>query len=578
MRAPSAAALATAILSIAVAIAGHAPVPAVARLMTDANFPSHNLAGGGCAPVVASNHTTPQQCQAACDAATLCDMWTFVPAHTPSHNQGASPWCCLKTCYLTRTAKAGLGHGGCELPNAAVGVVSGAKNPADWLPPSPCNGTYCFGFQPGWASGSPATTLPNANFSVRKMQAIYYPRDGMTYAYVDVVNFTDAYYPDSYSSEIGVFSSADGRAHWTYHGIAVPRGAAGSWDAGGVASPGAAVADDGTVLVGFAAENNPHGGTTRGIGLASAPHPLGPFEKHSTPVASPFGNGVCAGMLCDDVVLQSRPGGEVHIYHSVKGSPVTGTPGIRHRMSTDSGRSWGTSTLVLSTALQPGTNPLETIAGRFFPGVLGGRGGMVLITDGGLVLISLTFNFCWSPSLSLARALSVDSLPVLCFLLAVSCTNYSPALVLTFVGRALTCTRISRRRLVRQRFEASCTALVSALLAVSPSTWSTTQSVLYRPQPKDPDFELRAVLGNMVEFVAAQQVQLERPELPSGGNWANFQLEFVPGRNGSIAGVAYALYTNQTVFSRYRNATCRGYTHTVYGFATQPHWEKPTVP
>ena len=49
-----------------------------------------------------------------------------------------------------------------------------------------------------------------------------------------------------------------------------------------------------------------------------------------------------------------------------------------HRMTNDSGRSWSTSSMVLSTSMQPGHVPAETIAGKFFPEM----GGMVLITDG----------------------------------------------------------------------------------------------------------------------------------------------------------------------------------------------------
>ena len=63
------------------------------------------------------------------------------------------------------------------------------------------------------------------------------------------------------------------------------------------------------------------------------------------------------------------------------GAPPPGT-GIRHRMSTDGGKTWGPSALVLSTTLQPGHEPAETIAGKFFPSLLGGQGAMVLITDG----------------------------------------------------------------------------------------------------------------------------------------------------------------------------------------------------
>ena len=38
--------------------------------------------------------------------------------------------------------------------------------------------------------------------------------------------------------------------------------------------------------------------------------------------------------------------------------------------------------MVLSTAMQSGTRPAESIAGKFFPGLLGGGGAMVIITDG----------------------------------------------------------------------------------------------------------------------------------------------------------------------------------------------------
>ena len=72
-----------------------------------------------------------------------------------------------------------------------------------------------------------------------------------------------------------------------------------------------------------------------------------------------------------------------HVHIQVKGgAPPPGT-GIRHRMSTDGGKTWGPSALVLSATLQPGHEPAETIAGKFFPSLLGGQGAMVLVTDGG---------------------------------------------------------------------------------------------------------------------------------------------------------------------------------------------------
>ena len=254
--------------------------------------------------------------------------------------------------------------------------------------PAPANTSTAFTFTYDAASGSPATTLPAPSFSVRKVQAIYYPADNRTYAYADIVNFSDPFYPVSYSSEVGVFSSPDGFTQWTYHGIVVPRGPPGAWDSDGIASPGAAVAADGvTVLVGYAGEHSPSGGNNRGIGLATAPHPLGPFTKSASPVASPA--EMCGGSgRCDDVVMEARRGA-VHLYFSVKNSdrpsscPVDHC--IRHVATSDSGRTWSNSTIVLS---RRGT--METFEGRWFPALRGGVGGMILVTDGGAANTALS--------------------------------------------------------------------------------------------------------------------------------------------------------------------------------------------
>jgi len=153
---------------------------------------------------------------------------------------------------------------------AAATTTSAAASPT---PATTLACPHCFNISVDWASGSPATSLPAPSFSVRKLEVIVYPGDGRTYGYADIVNFSDPYYPVSYSSEVGVFSSADGRTGWQYHGIVVPKGPAGSWHSAGIASPGAAVAADGTVLIGWCGENSPGGGINRGIGLSVAPHP-----------------------------------------------------------------------------------------------------------------------------------------------------------------------------------------------------------------------------------------------------------------------------------------------------------------
>ena len=68
-----------------------------------------------------------------------------------------------------------------------------------------------FRFSVDWKSGTDATTLPTGTtrggggFGVRKIEYINVPAASTWYAYADIVNYSDPYYPDSYSSEIGVF-------------------------------------------------------------------------------------------------------------------------------------------------------------------------------------------------------------------------------------------------------------------------------------------------------------------------------------------------------------------------------------
>ena len=371
--------------------------------------------------------------------------------------------------------------------------------------------------QVDWSSGSAATTLPIANFSACKLEAVYYPPDGKTYAYADVVDFNDPYYPASYSSEVGVFSSPDGRTRWEYHGIVIPRGKNGSWDGGGIASPGAAVADDGTVVVGYSAERSPSGGANRGIGIAIAPHPLGPFAKQTTPLASP--TELCGGTgRCDDVIMQSWPGdaakrGGIHIYHSVKGSSDANNNGIRHRVSTDGGKTWGRSELVLTTGLQPGTDPAESIAGKYFPDLLGpGQGAMVLITDSG-----------------------VGATPLHTYV------SSSPGNMSNFVA--------------------------AAEPTLSPSELPPA------PPPSRMDAAAHRLAegggrGGGARSIVEVPVPPKHP--PHKGAWAMNQIAFVPDKDGAITMVSYALYTGEAVWVNRRQQYSMAYTHTIYKLIGKP--------
>ena len=88
----------------------------------------------------------------------------------------------------------------------------------------------------------PPGLAPNDGFALRGVDGIVW-HDGRAYVYADVVNWTNPECPSSFGSEIGVFSSAD-YLNWTYHGVAVPRGQPGDVDSGGTATPAALATDD----------------------------------------------------------------------------------------------------------------------------------------------------------------------------------------------------------------------------------------------------------------------------------------------------------------------------------------------
>ena len=85
------------------------------------------------------------------------------------------------------------------------------------------------------------------------------------------------------------------------------------------------------------------------------------------------------------------------------------------QVSADNGKTWSQSTLVLSTTLQPGTNPAESIAGKWFPQMCGGKGGMVLICDGGpgdsLYGLTYTHNTVHAPCTVITATTATTTMP-----------------------------------------------------------------------------------------------------------------------------------------------------------------------
>jgi hypothetical protein len=64
-----------------------------------------------------------------------------------------------------------------------------------------------FSFTVDWSSGGAATTLPAPTFAVRKLEALVWPKDNRTYAYADIVNYSDPFYPVSSATDRAVILS-----------------------------------------------------------------------------------------------------------------------------------------------------------------------------------------------------------------------------------------------------------------------------------------------------------------------------------------------------------------------------------
>ena len=161
-----------------------------------------------------------------------------------------------------------------------------------------------------WSAGGARLPIPAGAKTVRAVDSIVW-LDNRTYIYTDVTP----------QGEIGAFSSANGR-NWSYHGIVVHKHTSDA-DAAGVGTPSALVRGDGRVFLYFkqSAASGP-----RGIGIAAAAHPLGPFSRLLPAAAAPprwhrpYGPG---GIFDDAQVFEHE--GLYHMLHSRKYS--TDTPG-----------------------------------------------------------------------------------------------------------------------------------------------------------------------------------------------------------------------------------------------------------
>jgi hypothetical protein len=280
-----------------------------------------------------------------------------------------------------------------------------------------------------WAAST--VPLPTAAFATRAVDCVVWPADHRTYCYTDLVNYSNPQCPGSYGSDIGCFSSANPVAagNWTYHGIVLRKGALGSVDSGGLATPSALVVHrthhqsdgsprgatgDDEVYIYFSTEGGPPSyrppgsvkcgpaNGPRGIGGARSGSPTGPFTRLSAPVApappwptnATWCHGPHPGGILDDSQVLEYPNGTYHLFHSRKldssgahGCPVSHGDNaccVEWRTTSTPDRGWVSRGIVLTRAAPHESQPCEPMDARVYIAARGSEDvdTLVLLTDG----------------------------------------------------------------------------------------------------------------------------------------------------------------------------------------------------
>ena len=151
---------------------------------------------------------------------------------------------------------------------------------------------------------------PVGEASIRENAIVWHPEMKKYYLVADVVPLTNPHHPNTYETEIHLWSSPD-LVKWTYHGVAVEKGKLKeSYDAHGVASPSGMAFKNGKLYVPFSARRT-SGFSGRGIGLAwSGKNPEKiPWEKTGRAISDLTGED-------DDPAVVTVPGDpRLHLYH-----------------------------------------------------------------------------------------------------------------------------------------------------------------------------------------------------------------------------------------------------------------------
>lgn len=151
--------------------------------------------------------------------------------------------------------------------------------------------------------------------SLREHTIVWHPQKKKYYLLADVILLKSKHHPNTYESEIHLFSSAD-LSVWTYLGVAITKGKVeGAHDRHGVASPVAATLVNGIIYCPYSARRT-NTFTQRSVGLAysfSDPEKI-PWNKTPRPISDLPGED-------DDVAIIANQAGTLfHLYHRTTGA------------------------------------------------------------------------------------------------------------------------------------------------------------------------------------------------------------------------------------------------------------------
>jgi|GEM_PF-1853546 len=146
--------------------------------------------------------------------------------------------------------------------------------------------------------------------SIREHTIVWHPLKKKYYLLADVIPLKSKYHPNTYESEIHLFSSSH-LSDWQYHGIAITKGETeGDHDRHGVASPVSATLKKGIIYCPYSARRTKEF-TQRSVGLAysySDPEKI-PWNKTAQPISDLPGED-------DDVaIINDEKGAPFHLYH-----------------------------------------------------------------------------------------------------------------------------------------------------------------------------------------------------------------------------------------------------------------------